>query len=101
MSTATMMDDKDKELLLKGIIKKYLKREDNIYLSERLFVAKSILNWIFENSKHPNVIKLYIKDLEKYLNGEMDLKWINGIITKKSKKEDKNDNKKTKDTKEE
>jgi hypothetical protein len=70
-------------------------------LSERLFIAKSILNWIFENSKHPNVINLYMKDLEKYLNGEMELKWINGIITKKSKKEDKNDNKKTKDTKEE
>ncbi len=101
MSTATMMDDKDKELLLKGILKKYLKKEDNIYLSERLFIAKSILNWIFENSKHPNVINLYVKDLEKYLNGEMDLKWINGIITKKSKKENKNDNKKTKDTKEE
>ena len=40
-------------------------------------------------------------DLEKYLNGEMELKWINGIITKKFKKEDKNDNKKTKDSKEE
>ena len=101
MSTATMMDDKDKELLLKGILKKYLKKEDNIYLSERLFIAKSVLNWIFENSKHPNVINLYVKDLEKYLNGEMELKWIDGIITKKSKKENKNDNKKTKDTKEE
>jgi hypothetical protein len=101
MGTAIIMDDKDKDLLLKGIIKKYLKIEDNILLSERLFIAKSILNWIFENSKHPNVINLYMKDLEKYLNGEMELKWINGIITKKSKKEDKNDNKKTKDTKEE
>jgi hypothetical protein len=101
MSMATMMDDKDKELLLKGILKKYLKKEDNIYLSERLFIAKSVLNWIFENSKHPNVINLYVKDLEKYLNGEMELKWIDGIITKKSKKENKNDNKKTKDTKEE
>jgi hypothetical protein len=101
MGMAIIMDDKDKDLLLKGIIKKYLKIEDNILLSERLFIAKSILNWIFENSKHPNVINLYMKDLEKYLNGEMELKWINGIITKKSKKEDKNDNKKTKDTKEE
>jgi len=101
MGMAITMDDKDKDLLLKGIVKKYLKIEDNILLSERLFIAKSILNWIFENSKHPNVINLYMKDLEKYLNGEMELKWINGIITKKSKKEDKNDNKKTKDSKEE
>jgi hypothetical protein len=101
MGMAITMDDKDKDLLLKGIVKKYLKIEDNILLSERLFIAKSILNWIFENSKHPNVINLYMKDLEKYLNGEMELKWINGIITKKFKKEDKNDNKKTKDSKEE
>lgn len=89
----------DRSEAVKYILKKFLIIEDNILLSERLFIAKSIINWIFDNSKSEHVIDMYMKDLESYLKGELELRWINGIITKK--KENTNDNKVSKTTKKE
>ena len=98
MSTALMKYYKDKEEAIKYILRNFLVIENNIFLSERLFIAKSIINWIFQNSKNPQVIDMYMKDLELFLNGKLDLKWVDGIITKK--KETKNDHKESKATKE-
>lgn len=92
MRTATKMNLKTKEEAISSMLKKYLKLEDNILLSERLFVAKSFINWIFDNTKHPQIIKTYVDDVEKYIIGEIDMTWKNGIITKKKiKKENLND----------
>lgn len=92
MSTATKMNLKTKEDAISSMLKKYLKQQDNILLSERLFVAKSFINWIFDNTKHPQIIKTYIHDVERFLAGEIDMTWNNGIITKrKIKKETPND----------
>lgn len=99
MSTAIMKKYNDRSEAVKYILKKFLIIEDNILLSERLFIAKSIINWIFDNSKSEHVIDMYMKDLESYLKGELELRWINGIITKK--KENTNDNKVSKTTKKE
>ncbi len=90
---------RDRHEAIKYILKNFLVIENNILLSERLFIGKSIINWIFDNSKNPQVIDMYMKDLELFLNGKLDLKWINGIITKK--KENKNDHKESKTTKKE
>ena len=95
MSAATMKKYNDKEEATKYIVKKFLTIENNILLSERLFIAKSIINWIFGNSKNQYVIEMYMKDLELFLEGKLDLRWVDGIITKK--KESKNDNKKSKE----
>jgi hypothetical protein len=99
MSTALMKYYKDKEEAIKYILKNFLIIENNILLSERLFIAKSIINWIFQNSKSPHVIDMYMKDLELFLNGKLDLRWVDGVITKK--KEAKNDHKESKTTKKE
>ena len=99
MSAAIMNKYKDREDAIKYILRKFLIIENNIFLSERLFVAKSIINWIFDNSKNSHVIDMYMKDLESFLKGDLDLRWVDGIITKK--KESKNDNKKSKSTEKE
>lgn len=92
MSTAPKMNLKNKEEAILSMLKKYLKQKDNMFLSERLFVAKSFINWIFDNIKHPQIIKTYIDDVEKYITGDVDMGWKNGIIIKKKiKKENIND----------
>jgi len=92
MRTATKMNLKTKEEAISSMLKKYLKTQDNILLSQRLFVAKSFINWIFDNTKHPQIIKTYIDDVEKFIVGDIDMTWKNGIITKrKIKKENPND----------
>lgn len=88
----------DRNEAIRHILKNFLVIEDNILLSERLFIAKSIINWIFDNSKNEYVIDMYMKDLELFLKGKLDLRWVDGIITKK--KESKNDSKNTKTTEE-
>ena len=98
MGAVAMKKYKDREEAKKYILKKFLVIENNILLSERLFIAKSIINWIFDNSKNEYVIEMYMKDLESFLKGELDLRWVDGIITKK--KENKNDHKKSKTTSE-
>jgi|LakMenE01Jun11ns_1017448.scaffolds.fasta_scaffold8805101_2 hypothetical protein len=96
MSIATEMNYKNKEEAITGILKKYLVIKDNMLLSERLFVAKSVINWIFQNSKNPLIIKSHLEDVEKHINGELELSWKDGfIVRKKNKKETANENKKT------
>lgn len=88
MSTAKKMNLKSKEEAISSMLKKYLKQQDNVLLSERLFLAKSFINWIFDNTKHPQIIKTYIDDVERFIIGEIDMAWKNGIITKKKLKKE-------------
>jgi hypothetical protein len=85
MSTFSIMNNK-KEEIIKSILKSHLKINNNLFLSEKLFVAKSAINWIFDNTKYPDVIKHYLKDVEKYLKGELLLSWSNGVLIKKKVK---------------
>lgn len=84
-----------KEQAIKAILKKHLATSENLFLSERLFVAKSVINWIFDNIKSEPVKKVYFEDVDKYLKGDLELKWFNGLIIKNKslKKENKNENK--------
>ena len=101
MITATEINYKNKDEATAAILKKYLKKQDNMLLSHRLFVAKSVINWIFDNTKHPLIIKSYIEDVEKYIVGTLELSWKDGVIIKnKIKKEITNENKKTTSEKE-
>lgn len=89
MKNAKKMDYKDKNDALKSILKIYLKIDKNLLLCERLFVANTAINWIFDNTKQSVVINHYMKDIEKYLKGEIDLCWSNGVLTKKKKTNEK------------
>jgi len=68
-------DDESKKLL-----SKYLRLEENVYFSERLFVAHTILNWVGSKEREIKVFKYYLKEVEKHLNGEITLYWENGIV---------------------
>jgi hypothetical protein len=87
------MDITSKEKTINFLIKKYLKIDNNIFISDRLFIAKSAVNWIFQNSKHPTTIKHYIEEVEKYLEGKHELKWSNGVLIKKKANKDEKNNK--------
>jgi hypothetical protein len=83
MNSAIKMNYKTKEDVISSLLKKYLKKEDNLLLSHKLFIAKSVINWVFENTKNSSLIKLHIDDVEKYIVGEIDFFWKDGIIIKK------------------
>lgn len=83
MDKAKKMDYSDKNDVIKSLLKKYLTIDGNILKSERLFIAKSGINWIYQNTKNPTSIKHYIKEIESYLKGEINLSWKNGLLFKK------------------
>jgi len=90
MKNSKAMNYITKEQAIRTILKKHLSVNDNLFLSQKLFVAKSVINWIFDNVKTEPVKKVYFEDVEKYLKGELDLKWFNGLIIKnKSPKKEK------------
>lgn len=95
MKISKAMNYISKEQAIKALLKKHLTMNNNLFLSEKLFVAKSVINWIFDNIKSEPVKKVYFEDVEKYLKGDLELKWFNGLIIKNKsiKKEDKNENK--------
>ena len=67
----------------KYIIKKYFKKSENVLFAEQLFIAHVIINWIFSATRNPGVVKSFMDDLEKYLNGDTQQNWIQAIIKKK------------------
>lgn len=83
MSTVNKINFKNKENIKKYLIKKYLVVNNNIYSSEKLFVANTAINWIFDKIKDTEVIKHYVMEIDKFLKGEQDLRWVNGILSKK------------------
>lgn len=64
-----------KQNVIKYFIQKHLKVKGNMLHAEKLFVVNSILEWAFENSKNPQILKIYIEDLEKYIEGKIELNW--------------------------
>ncbi len=83
MKSVMKIDYKNKDQVIKFILRSHLKIDNNLFLSHKLFVAKSAINWIFDNTKYPDVIKHYMKDIEQYLNGNLELFWSNGNLKKK------------------
>ena len=83
MASVNKLDFKNKEQVRRHLIKNYLTIDNNIFISNKLFIANSALNWIYDNTKNPEVVKHYILDIYKYLKGEYELAWIKGILTKK------------------
>ena len=65
---------------IKKLLSKYLNLEDNVYYSERLFIANSILTWVASKYREQKVYKYYLKEVEKHLKGEITLYWEDGIV---------------------
>lgn len=72
---------------IKIILNEFLQKKDNLILSERIFIAVSILNWAYLNHKDKDVLKYYLAEVKKHLSGEITLYWENGVVrVKRGKK---------------
>ena len=80
MDKKTNMRIRSQEEIIKSLIKKYGVRKDNIFMSQRLFVAATVVRWVFENTKTPDQIVQYLMQVEKHLDGELELFWEDGVI---------------------
>ncbi len=90
MSNNSQMKIKQPEQIIKSMIEKYSKKQDNIVFIEKLFVANTIIKWIFEKPAKTEEILQYLSQVDRYLQGEIDLYWQDGVIkvgrTKKGEK---------------
>ena len=66
--------------IIKAFFQKYSAFEGNIIILRRLFVAASVIRWIFDSTTRQDEILQYLVQVEKYLEGEIDLYWKDGVI---------------------
>lgn len=74
------------EKQIKKMIEAHVTKQDNLVIATKLFVAKSVLNWAFENAKDSKAFKAYMSEIERHLNGEITLYWEDGIIKVRKEK---------------
>lgn len=71
---------KSEKDIINNIIKKYLVKENNLIKVNRLFVAVSVVRWVFSSTKDTEEILGYLTQLERFLDGEINLYWENSVI---------------------
>lgn len=75
------------EKQIKKMLESFLKKEENLIIATRLFVAKSVLIWASENTKDLKAFKAYMAEVERHLNGEITLYWEDDIIKVRKEKQ--------------
>jgi hypothetical protein len=70
----------DRQQIIKNIIDQYKKKEDNVIIAERLFMAITVVNWAFQQRTKLDSLQKYINYVHKFLNNEIDLYWQDGTI---------------------
>ena len=76
-----------KKVASRELLNKYMTREDNLINCQKIFIANSFIRWIEDNSKDMIQFANYLKEVSRYLDGEIDLYWEKGSIKiKKSRK---------------
>ena len=71
---------RDPEQIIFSLYHKYSTREDNLINAERLFIAASVVRWVFRTASRGDEILQYLLQVEKYLEGEINLYWEGDII---------------------
>jgi hypothetical protein len=79
---------KPEEIMLE-LRTRYLSKTDNVYHLERYFVACSVIRWIFGTTDKSEEILGYLAQVERHMNGEIDLFWDEGSIKVGKPKKDK------------
>lgn len=74
------MNLKSPEDIIKAFTEKYLIINDNLIDVRRLFIAASVVRWIFNSTSRTEEILQYLGQVEKYLNGQIELYWQGDII---------------------
>ncbi len=65
---------------VKKLLSEFLLMEENIFLSHRLFVAVSVLNWAVLKYADKNALQHYLDQVKKHLRGEITLYWEHGVV---------------------
>lgn len=71
---------RDPDEIIISLYRKYSSKEDNLIIAERLFVAASVVKWVFKNANRGDEIIQYLLQVEKYLEGEINLYWEEDVI---------------------
>lgn len=66
------------------LLKKILKKDENVFHAEKLFMAVSVLNWIADQKPDPHIYEKYMSYIGKYLYNEINLYWEHGVIKLKA-----------------
>ncbi len=74
------MNLKSPDEIVDALVKKYTVTNDNLILMRRLFVAASVVRWAFSTTSRVEEILQYLGQVEKYLDGEIDLYWEDEVI---------------------
>jgi hypothetical protein len=83
MSHAKMNEDfKD------HFIRSFLVKEDNLYHAEKMFMAYSVLKWVFDQKVPETTRAKYFNHIDRYLSNEIDLYWEDGTIKYRTIKAD-------------
>lgn len=72
--------EKQYEIAKRDIINNFLKKEDNILLCQKIFIAISILKWASVQQGAKELFPKYISYITKFLNNEIDLYWEKEVV---------------------
>ena len=62
------------------IVKRPVDKDGNLLHTSRIFVAASVIRWIYENTNTKEQIMHYLSQVEKHLKGELEMYWENDLI---------------------
>lgn len=65
---------------IRKLLKEFIRTKDNLVLTDRMFVAISVLNWALQKTKDKNLLQYYLNEVKRHLNGEITLYWENGVV---------------------
>jgi len=68
------------EAIKRIIIERPIDKDGNLLHTSRVFVAASVIQWIYENTKTEDQIFHYLSQVEKHLSGELEMYWESGSI---------------------
>lgn len=71
---------KSPEEVIKNLVEKYTVEDENIFYLNRLFMAASVVRWAFKVASTTEEIIQYLSQVEKYLSGQIELYWQDGVI---------------------
>lgn len=65
---------------IRKLLEEFMQVQGNLIMSERMFVAFSVLNWAYLKHKNPELLQYYLNEVKKHLRGELTLYWEDGVV---------------------
>ena len=65
---------------IKKLLQEFISLKDNVYTSNRIFVAVSVLNWVYTKYTDKMMLQYYLEEVKKHLRGEITLYWEDGVV---------------------